>query len=225
MNVAWKWRKTMKTAIKDLRIASGMSQAELAEKTGVSNSTIWMIEQGKRTPSFPMAEKFCQVFDVNLSQLFGEENIKHLMPMKLLPGLREEKALTQEGLAEAIGVDIDTVTAWESGRRYPSYNALKALSNFFDVSLEYLEGTTDERDPLFSGKLDDNYRRAYVKGETEMRDTVIAAIIGMQNDLFPESREYAVLQKLFLWIKNNYGGMFEESKSLEPLVKGGKPDA
>ena len=200
--------KLNQTAIRELRKLRGMTQTDLGSEIGVTKGTIALIEQGQRNISTALAMKICEVFGITMSQLFGEENIKQLMVMKVLPQLREEKHLSQRALAESIGTDLETVSDWEKGRKYPSDRALKVLSNFFDVSLEYLEGASEERDPLFCDALDDNYRRAYVKGETDMRDTVIATIIGMQNGYFPESREYAALQKLYSWIKEKYGGLY-----------------
>ena len=206
----------MKTVVRDLRKAYGLTQTELGEKVGLSGSAIGMIEQEKRMPSMEAAARICESFQINLNQLYGMEGIKRLEVMKRIPQLREEKHLSQRALAESIGTDTQTVSDWEKGTKYPSNRALKVLSNFFDVSLEYLEGTSEERDPLFCDAIDDNYRRAYMKGETDMRDTILCTILGMQNGYFPESREYAALQKLFKWIKENHGGLYEERKHNNP---------
>ena len=56
--------------------------------------------------------------------------------------LRKENKLTQAKLAEAIGNSEDTVQSWEKGRRNPDKRSLQALMDFFDVSYEYLIGTT-----------------------------------------------------------------------------------
>lgn len=52
----------------------------------------------------------------------------------LLRHLREVTAqLTQEKLADEIGVDPKTVERWESGRRQPSQKHQMALERFFNV--------------------------------------------------------------------------------------------
>ena len=55
-----------------------------------------------------------------------------------LQELRKQKKLTQEELAEALYVSRTAISKWESGRGYPSIDSLKAISNFFSISLDEL---------------------------------------------------------------------------------------
>ena len=59
--------------------------------------------------------------------------------------LRKEKGLKQTELAEKIGVSMYTVSLWERGERYPEMKALKKLSDFFGVTVAYLEGDSYNR--------------------------------------------------------------------------------
>ena len=52
--------------------------------------------------------------------------------------LRKQKGLTQEELAERLYVSRTAVSKWESGRGYPSIESLKAIANFFSVSIDVL---------------------------------------------------------------------------------------
>lgn len=52
--------------------------------------------------------------------------------------LRKQKGLTQEALAEALYVSRTAISKWESGRGYPSIDSLKALAQFFGVSIDAL---------------------------------------------------------------------------------------
>lgn len=61
-----------------------------------------------------------------------------------LKELRIEKGLTQKNLAEAIGTTDDSIFSWEKGRSQPSFEMLKVLCIFFDVSTDYLLGLEDE---------------------------------------------------------------------------------
>lgn len=49
----------------------GMTQAELAEKTSLSNNFIALIESGRRAPSFETLERLMEVLNVNVSQVFN----------------------------------------------------------------------------------------------------------------------------------------------------------
>ena len=47
---------------------------------------------------------------------------------------RKEKGITQEELAEYIGVSKAAVSKWESGQSYPDISLLPELAAFFNVS-------------------------------------------------------------------------------------------
>lgn len=51
---------------------------------------------------------------------------------------RRKKELTQTQLAEEIGVSRITINKWETGKSTPSVEMLLKLSNFFNVSVDYL---------------------------------------------------------------------------------------
>lgn len=57
--------------IRRLRFARGeMTQAELAERVGVTRQTIIAIEQGRYSPSLEMAFQIARVFGVSLDDVF-----------------------------------------------------------------------------------------------------------------------------------------------------------
>ena len=60
-----------------------------------------------------------------------------------LQALRTEKNLTQEALAEKLYVSRAAVSKWESGRGYPSIDSLKAMAEFFDISIDELIGSEE----------------------------------------------------------------------------------
>ena len=54
--------------------ASEMTQAELAQRVGVTRQTIIAIEQGRYSPSLEMAFQIAQTFDVTLDDVFRYES-------------------------------------------------------------------------------------------------------------------------------------------------------
>lgn len=57
--------------IRSLRFAHGeLTQAELADRVGVTRQTIIAIEQGKYSPSLEMAFQIARVFGVPLDEVF-----------------------------------------------------------------------------------------------------------------------------------------------------------
>ncbi|MBO6203232.1 MAG: helix-turn-helix transcriptional regulator [Selenomonas sp.] len=57
---------------------------------------------------------------------------------------RNDKHLSQRALADIIGVSQQTVGSWEVGRTSPDNEMLQKLASFFNVSVDYLLGRTDE---------------------------------------------------------------------------------
>lgn len=58
-------------AIRALRFAHGeMTQAELAERLGVTRQTVIAIEQGRYSPSLEMAFRIARIFAVPLDSVF-----------------------------------------------------------------------------------------------------------------------------------------------------------
>ena len=76
---------------------------------------------------------------------------------RYLQELRKEKGLTQEQLAEKVGVARRTISRWETGSNMPDLDILIELSDFYDVDLR----------ELLSGE-----RRSEQMNE-EMKDTVL----------------------------------------------------
>lgn len=70
--------------------------------------------------------------------------------MKLYPRireLREDHDLTQKKLGEAINLPQRTYAYYESGQRMVPPEVLCALADFYDVSVDYLLGRTDNPEP------------------------------------------------------------------------------
>ena len=61
-----------------------------------------------------------------------------------LVNLRKGKGLTQEQLANVIGVSRVTLARWETGEFQPSLDYLLALSEYFGVSIDFLVGKNND---------------------------------------------------------------------------------
>lgn len=60
---------------------------------------------------------------------------------KFLKELRNKKALTQEQLAEMLGVSNRSISRWENGVTMPDFDLLIQMAKFYDVEIgEILEG-------------------------------------------------------------------------------------
>lgn len=52
--------------------------------------------------------------------------------------IRNELRMSQDELAGELGVSRQSISKWESGAAYPEIDKLITISNFFDVSIDYL---------------------------------------------------------------------------------------
>ena len=65
--------------------------------------------------------------------------------MNRMKSLREEKGLTMKDVANGVGLPYTTYVNYEKGAREPSSETLIIIAKFFDVSVDYLIGRTEER--------------------------------------------------------------------------------
>lgn len=61
--------------IKELRIAAGLRQVDLAEKMGVTQSSVCSWETGAATPQASLLPKLADVLGCTIDALYGRESI------------------------------------------------------------------------------------------------------------------------------------------------------
>lgn len=60
-----------------------------------------------------------------------------------LSTVRKSKNLSMADLAAYLGITVEAVRLMERGKRSPSFEVLCNLAEYFDVSIDYLVGRTD----------------------------------------------------------------------------------
>ena len=91
-----------------------------------------------------------------------------------LKKLRLEKNLTQEKLADFLGVSFQSVSKWERGDTYPDITMLPCIASFFNVSVDELLGVDkakDEAEILKELEAYDNLT------DTDMKQEIISNLI------------------------------------------------
>lgn len=63
----------MTNRLRVLRAERAWSQADLAERLGVSRQTINALERGKYDPSLPLAFRIARVFGMPIEEIFAED--------------------------------------------------------------------------------------------------------------------------------------------------------
>ena len=65
--------------------------------------------------------------------------------------LRKEKKITQQQLADRLGITKAMISAYENGIRLPSYDILIKIAAIFNVSTDFLLGITTARNLCVEG--------------------------------------------------------------------------
>lgn len=78
---------------------------------------------------------------------------------KRLKSLLNQKDLTQRDLARHFGWGDTTVSNYISGNRQPDLETTQALADFFDVTLDYLLGRTDNPKEYVTPKIPENWEQ------------------------------------------------------------------
>ncbi|HET8591552.1 MAG TPA: helix-turn-helix transcriptional regulator [Nakamurella sp.] len=63
----------MRNDVRAMRVASGLSQADLAKALGVSRQTVNSIEAGRYLPSLPLAFALARFFGTSIEEIFHED--------------------------------------------------------------------------------------------------------------------------------------------------------
>lgn len=78
-------------------------------------------------------------------QMNGGIHMNQLVTGKFIALKRKQKNLTQEQLAEKLGVSNKTISKWETGKCMPDYSIVKSLCEELDVTIaELIDGEMSE---------------------------------------------------------------------------------
>ncbi|MCL2828463.1 MAG: helix-turn-helix domain-containing protein [Oscillospiraceae bacterium] len=75
--------------------------------------------------------------------------------MNRIRQLRQERHLNQGGLAMHLNTSQSTISLYETGDRLPDMKTCIQLAEFFRVSLDFLAGYSDVRNPEASAQMTD----------------------------------------------------------------------
>lgn len=158
--------------LKELRNTTGETQKDMAQLLGLKyDRTYRQYELGKIDPPSSKAQKLADHFGVSLDYLFGrtdgpkpltadaspilkpeshnlnnnciQSNTRETLAIRLKQ-CRKEKRLTQYQVAMNCGITPTAYQNYELMHREPKLEILLRIADFFDVSLDYLTGRTDD---------------------------------------------------------------------------------
>jgi transcriptional regulator with XRE-family HTH domain len=92
-----------------------------------------------------------------------------------LRALRKEHNMTQDELADKLGISRSAVGMYEQGRREPDFDKLKVLADYFSVSSDVLLESEEDRRARQEERLA-AYAAAFQAAEDKMREEEQAVI-------------------------------------------------
>lgn len=141
----------------------------------------------------------------------------------IIKKLRAEKNVTQEVLANAIGVTPQAISRWESENGYPDIELLPTLADFFSVSIDELLGyKLSEREQVLTNIKKEMERLSEVGSVEERVAYARNAFAHYPTDY--EIRDYLAACLYFLWDETRDDTLFEEIESLFSSVANGCSD-
>lgn len=144
-------RQDLGLQLKTIREAQNITQLEISSMLGISRQAYSNYEQGVRSPDTNTLAKLSDILGINLFNYYindsdesneCEDSIPiipkiNLMPEKLAAFLkhkREEYSLSQNDVADIIGLSRATYSRYELGIRMPTLESLLNLSTFYRIN-------------------------------------------------------------------------------------------
>src|SRR5690606_25216168 len=92
------------------------------------------------------------------------------VPMQLKIGevikkLRKERSITQETLAEYLGISFQAISKWENGTALPDITLVPPLANFFGVNIDTIFGEEDRLNDKRTKEYNTQYQRLLTNGD------------------------------------------------------------
>jgi len=130
---------------------------------------------------------------------------------KFILNCRKEKGLTQEQLAEKLGVTSKSISRWENGNTMPDYSLLKDLCNELDINVNELLSGEKIKGNAYMNKSEENLIK--LRKQIDKRKKVLAIISYVfiaiiiivfilnivLNRMFPDDRHWNIIRYTFLY--------------------------
>ena len=146
--------------IKELRLASNMTQSDLGEHIGLSKQAINDIEQGRRQTTITKAILLARLFNTTVEYLIGDtdkaerpDNLSFMERFFVndeiirfsdrLKSIRVSKNLSPVDIAANTTLKKSQYIKLETAGTLPNLYDLIILADYFNVSIDYLVGRTD----------------------------------------------------------------------------------
>lgn len=137
-----------------LRQRNGMSQQDLADRSGCSRSAIGMYETGKREPDIETLEAFADIFNVDMDFLTGRVESSE-WSIRFRQKLSELLEICNPTDIEATGLNVDDLRLVASGTSKLTFDFACDIADAFGVSFDFMLSRESENAPTITGERKD----------------------------------------------------------------------
>lgn len=182
---------TIGQKIKATRKNAGLTQKELAQKMGLSFQSIAQWENDLRKPKIETLKKIADALECPIDTFttddFDEEIPPPALISKKIHDCRTAAGLTQQELAEKIGLDGATIGKYERGILRPKSATLKKIADVLEI------GFLD----LFTSSNHKNFSIAQERRRKEvLRERALPAVISLLKAIYGKCDYTAVYELL-----------------------------
>lgn len=139
----------------ELRLDSEKKQGEIAEILSVKRNTYSKWENLINDMPLEKCNELANYYKTTLDYVLGLSNIREYIDTPLfinwnlvserLSELRHSKNLTETELSSKIGFTQTTYSCYEIGKRRPTTMKLLAIAQYYNVSVDYIVGRTNNK--------------------------------------------------------------------------------
>lgn len=122
----------------------------------------------------------------------------------IIKELRQKKKMSQEELAEYLGVSTQVVSRWETSVSYPDIILLPLIANVFNVTVDYLLGTDKFKNDKIVEEINETYRKYNKKGDN----------VGCYEYMKKMYEKYPHIEKVQLMYADSCSAAHNEDKSI-----------
>lgn len=125
--------------IKEIREQKKLSTYDLAKMTGISQSTISKLENGKRSVDLALLRSISKALNVDVSDFLVESN--NLLIGVRIKKQRELKGLSVDELSEKSGIGIKLLLDIEDNNLKPGLETIEKIAETLSIPTSYLAAT------------------------------------------------------------------------------------
>ena len=140
------------TRITDLVAESDQKRSDLPKLMGIDYSSLSNALNYGIIPKPRLLIRIADFFNISIAYLLGSSEDEHFSKAKTPVPFKErfialcqEKNVTYYRVSQDCFFDKNYISRWIHKDYFPSLELLEILSDYFDVSVDYLLGRTDDR--------------------------------------------------------------------------------